>query len=176
MFTFTNPDALLFLLAIPVMIIVHILTFSRARTKAVLFANFEAIKRVVDAKEGLRSAISPSRRVTLLIYRVITFSLIILSVAGTTYWYQGLVTDQDFVIAIDTSPSMLADDVPPNRLEASKESALAFVDEVRGDSRIGIVSFSGTSILTLEPTNDREDSRRAQAPTSLRRSSWRPMS
>ena len=160
MFTFTNPDALLFLLALPVMIIVHILTFSRAKTKAVLFANFEAIKRVVDAKKGLRSAISPSRRVTLLIYRLITFSLIILSVAGTTYWYDGLVTDQDFVIAIDTSTSMLADDVFPNRFEAAKESALSFVDQVRGDSRIGIVTFSGTALLELRPTADRQDARR----------------
>ena len=161
MFTFTNPDALIFLLALPVMIIVHILTFSRAKTKAVLFANFEAIKRVVDAKKGLRSAISPSRRVTLLIYRIITFSLIILSVAGTTYWYDGMVTDQDFMIAIDTSVSMLADDVVPNRFEASKQSALGFVDMVRGDSTIGIVAFSGTSILVLRPTTDRQDTRSA---------------
>ena len=161
MFTFTNPDALLFLIAIPVMIIVHILTFSRSKTKAVLFANFEAIKRVVDAKKGLRSAISPSRRVTLLIYRVIAFSLIILSVAGTTYCYDGMITEQDFMIAIDTSTSMLADDVSPNRFEASKQSALGFVDEMRGDSRIGIVAFSGTAMLVLRPTTDRENARRA---------------
>jgi Ca-activated chloride channel homolog len=161
MFTFANPDALLFLLAIPVMIIVHILTFSRAKTKAVVFANFEAIKRVVDAKQGLRSAVTPSRRVTLLIYRLITFSLIILSVSGTTYWYDGMVSEQDFVIAIDSSTSMLAEDVQPNRFEAAKQSATSFVNSVRGDSRIGIVTFSGTAILALRPTIDRADTRRA---------------
>ena len=155
--TFSNPSALLFLLAIPVMIVVHLLTHGRAKSKAVLFANFEAIKRVVDAKDGRKSATSTSRTFTLLIYRVITFSLLVLAVSGTTFWYSGLATDQDFVLAIDASSSMLARDVEPNRFDAAKQSAVSFVEGLTGGSRVGIVSFSGTAFVAQRPTADRQD-------------------
>lgn len=156
-FTFANPQALLFLIAIPVMIVVHLLTYGRAKTKSVLFANFEAIKRVVDAKKGLRSVTAPSRKLTLLIYRVITFSLVILAVAGTTLWYEGEASDQDFMIALDSSTSMLAADLAPTRFDAAKQSASQFVSSIRGDSQVGVVSFSGTAFLALSPTESRAE-------------------
>lgn len=166
--TFTDPTVLLFLLAIPIMVVVHFLTLRRARTKAVVFANFEAIKRVVDAKQGRRSATATSKRIILLIYRIITYTLIVLAVSGATYWYHGLATNQDFVIAIDSSSSMLAGDIQPSRFAAAKQSALDFIDTLRGASRVGVIGFSGSAFLALSPTTDRADAKRVISGLQIR--------
>ncbi|NSW56016.1 MAG: VWA domain-containing protein [Armatimonadetes bacterium] len=60
----------------------------------------------------------------------------------------------DVVFILDTSDSMLAQDVKPSRLEAAKQAALALINRLQGD-RIGIVVFAGSaymySPLTIDP-------------------------
>jgi Ca-activated chloride channel family protein len=60
----------------------------------------------------------------------------------------------DVVFILDTSDSMLAQDVTPSRLEAAKQAALALINRLQGD-RIGIVVFAGSaymySPLTIDP-------------------------
>ena len=48
------------------------------------------------------------------------------------------------MLAIDISGSMLAQDLKPNRLEASKDVAVQFINK-RSNDRIGLVVFSGES-------------------------------
>ena len=55
----------------------------------------------------------------------------------------------NLVIAVDISRSMLAEDVPPSRLERSKRQARRLVHDLGGD-RIGLVAFAGQS-FTLSP-------------------------
>lgn len=55
----------------------------------------------------------------------------------------------DIVLCIDVSGSMLAQDLTPNRMEAAKEVAAAFVNS-RPTDRISLVIFSGES-FTLSP-------------------------
>lgn len=52
----------------------------------------------------------------------------------------------DIVVAIDTSRSMLANDVAPNRLERAKLEALALKQICRFD-RLGLVAFAGSAFL-----------------------------
>jgi len=61
----------------------------------------------------------------------------------------------DVVLCIDTSLSMLAQDVPPNRLEAAKDAALALIGRLQGD-RIGVVVFAGSSYLYAPLTIDHD--------------------
>lgn len=61
----------------------------------------------------------------------------------------------DVVLVIDTSDSMLAQDVTPNRLEAAKQAALALVGRLEGD-RIGIVVFAGSAYTYTPLTIDNE--------------------
>lgn len=65
------------------------------------------------------------------------------------------------VLAIDTSLSMKADDVSPNRIEAAKAAANLFLDNVPADMNVGIVSFNGTAVVRVAPTKDREVARQA---------------
>ena len=59
----------------------------------------------------------------------------------------------DIIIALDTSNSMLAEDVLPNRLERAKLAIRDLVKKIKGD-RIGLVVFSGTAFLQCPLTLD----------------------
>jgi Ca-activated chloride channel family protein len=61
----------------------------------------------------------------------------------------------DVVLVIDTSDSMLARDVPPNRLEAARNAALSLVAQLPGD-RFGVVVFAGSAYLYAPLTTDHE--------------------
>lgn len=59
----------------------------------------------------------------------------------------------DILFAIDTSNSMLAEDVQPNRLDRSKYAILDFVNQLEGD-RVGLMPFAGSSFLMCPLTVD----------------------
>ena len=59
----------------------------------------------------------------------------------------------DVIFAIDTSKSMLAEDVKPSRLDRAKLSVLDLLNVLNGD-RIGIVAFSGQAFLQCPLTLD----------------------
>jgi Ca-activated chloride channel family protein len=59
----------------------------------------------------------------------------------------------DIMICMDISNSMLAEDIQPNRLEASKMALSRFIDKLQGD-RIGLVVFAGKAFVQLPITSD----------------------
>lgn len=68
-------------------------------------------------------------------------------------WEEAKSRGIDIIFAIDTSKSMLAEDVKPDRLERAKLSVLDLIDVLKGD-RIGIVAFSGQAFLQCPLTLD----------------------
>ncbi|HLC56731.1 MAG TPA: VWA domain-containing protein [Candidatus Nanoarchaeia archaeon] len=146
--TFTYPEYLWLLLLIPVMVGLHFFTLKLSRKKALEFANFEAIERFMGYK-------ILSKNLILLILRLFAILFIIMAIVGINYGYIGKVTDRTFIIAIDSSGSMLATDYNPNRFEAGKEAAINFVDVLPQGTEIGLVSFSGSSLINAVPTIDK---------------------
>src|SRR4051794_11063000 len=59
------------------------------------------------------------------------------------------------MLVTDTSGSMLAKDVRPDRLTAAKVAAQAFLKNVPDDFRVGLVKFGSTAEQMVEPTTDR---------------------
>ncbi|MCK9429684.1 MAG: VWA domain-containing protein [Candidatus Omnitrophica bacterium] len=59
----------------------------------------------------------------------------------------------DILIALDTSKSMLAEDVKPNRFERSKLAIKDLLRNLKGD-RIGLIAFSGNAFLQCPLTLD----------------------
>src|SRR5258706_16424037 len=51
----------------------------------------------------------------------------------------------DIVVAIDTSKSMLAEDIAPNRLARAKLAALDLMQQAKSD-RLGLVAFAGGGV------------------------------
>ncbi|MBI2672805.1 VWA domain-containing protein [Candidatus Woesearchaeota archaeon] len=151
---FNNPDYLWFLLSIPLFIIIYFITERHSKKKALKFANYEAISRITG-----ESIVSTN--IVLLIIRVVILGSIILAISGTVLYYIGPVTDADFVLAIDSSSSMTANDLNPTRLEAAKREAINFVDNLPGKTSIGIISFSGAAFVEQELTDNMNDAKTA---------------
>jgi Ca-activated chloride channel family protein len=137
---FSKPVYLWFLVSIFFLILLHFYSLKHTRKKALKFANFDAIARVTG-EEVL------SKNIFILFIRVCAIFFAVLALTGTTVWYVGQSSDSDFVLALDSSASMIADDFEPNRLEAAKQEAINFVDYVGSKTKIGLVVFSGVSFV-----------------------------
>lgn len=59
----------------------------------------------------------------------------------------------DLLVVLDTSRSMLAQDVKPNRLQRAKWGIRDLVQQLTGD-RIGLIAFAGSSFLQCPLTSD----------------------
>lgn len=82
---------------------------------------------------------------------------LVLAIAGPMWgfhWQEVRSEGIDLVVAIDTSKSMLASDVTPNRLARAKLAVHDLANELRGD-RVALVPFAGTAFLQSPLTLDR---------------------
>ncbi|MBU1321757.1 MAG: VWA domain-containing protein, partial [Nanoarchaeota archaeon] len=142
-----NPMYLWYLLSIPLLIYTHFYLFKHSKKTAMKFANFAALRRVTG-KHLI------TKNIIVLIIRVVILISLIIAASGGELWYEGKVNQNDFVIAIDTSASMAAQDISPTRLEAAKEAAIEFVGSLGSRSNIGIISFSGTTFVETIPIDN----------------------
>ncbi len=91
------------------------------------------------------------------------FSLLLLGIAGLviglanpqigTVAEEGQRKGSDLMILLDVSNSMMAGDLPPNRLENAKRAISQLIDQLRSD-RIGIIIFAGEAYVQLPITTD----------------------
>lgn len=65
------------------------------------------------------------------------------------------------ILIIDTSLSMGADDVRPTRLQAARNAARRFLEQIPEKYRVSIIGFSGRAYVALPPTDDRTLARQA---------------
>lgn len=151
---FSNPEFLWLLLSLPMLVISHFFITKHLRRSAWRFANYEAIDRITGGKPSLTNAMTLSRNISALIIKCAILSLLIFSAAGASLIYYGKGPNTNFVLAVDASSSMLAQDFDPNRIEAAKKAAKLFVDTIAG-GRIAVVSFSGTSFVERQLTRDK---------------------
>ena len=90
------------------------------------------------------------------ILRVITLSMIIIVLSrpqSADFWEERNIEGIDIMLASDVSTSMLAMDLKPNRLEASKDVAKEFVAGRQHDN-IGLTIFAGESFTQCPLTID----------------------
>ena len=59
----------------------------------------------------------------------------------------------DIMILVDVSPSMLVEDIKPNRLEQARREIIDFLRVVKGD-RVGLVAFAGAAFVQCPLTLD----------------------
>ncbi|MDF7826110.1 VWA domain-containing protein [Pontiellaceae bacterium B12227] len=116
------------------------------------------LKRMAD--EGLWATmlplLSPRRQRLKNLLRLLVLALAIAAVARPQWGFRWEAVKQrglSILVALDTSKSMLAQDIKPNRLQQAKWGVRDLVKELRGD-RIGIVAFSGDAFLQCPATID----------------------
>ena len=137
-----------FLVFVPVVVVLHYLGLRSSRQKSLRFANFEAVSKVMG--KGRREPMN----LWMLFSRLLVVVFLVLAVSGATLRYVGEASNSDYVIALDASSSMLAEDLTPNRFVAAKEAALAFIDSLPPRAKVGLVTFGGTSFIRAAPTED----------------------
>ncbi len=88
--------------------------------------------------------------------RLIVMALVILVLArpqSVNRWQDVSTEGIDVMLALDISSSMLAQDLKPNRLEASKDVAIEFISG-RDTDRMGLIVYSGESFTQCPLTTD----------------------
>jgi Ca-activated chloride channel homolog len=128
--------------------------------------------RVTRASRGRILASAPVRSLSSLssatadtaIFLAATLALASLVLAlAQPQWVRQVINPQlkkmDLVFLIDTSPSMRAEDIRPSRLDRALEVIAGFCDRKPERDRIGLVAFTGGSVvlsyLTEDPNNIR---------------------
>ncbi len=145
---FLRPQFLLLLFIIPLLIAIHFITLKSRKREAILFANFEAISRI-------RGIDFYSKNIFILVLSSLIIFFIVLGISGLTIQRELYSSSFSFVIAIDNSHSMSANDLLPTRLDAAKTISTAFVNSANAGTKIGVVSFSGNAIIQQELTDDK---------------------
>ncbi len=125
-----------------------------ARVKQKLIGQFIAA-RLIDALTVGVSAGRQKTRVVLLIAAVVLTVLALARPQMGFSWEEARSRGLDIVVAIDTSRSMLATDVAPNRLRRAQLAALDLKRLARAD-RLGLVAFAGGAFLQCPLTLDDE--------------------
>ena len=91
------------------------------------------------------------------VLRIFALSMIVVAIARPRSSEQMERVDTegiDIVLAMDVSTSMLARDLTPDRISASKDIAIEFISQ-RPSDRMGIVVFAGESFTQCPLTTDR---------------------
>jgi Ca-activated chloride channel family protein len=127
--------------------------FMQKRRQAALekFAAHQLIDRLTRNVSGSRRRY---KNILLLLAVFMCFS----ALARPQYGFQWVDIKRkgiDLLFALDTSKSMLAEDIKPNRLKRAHLAILDFVQQLEGD-RVGLLPFAGSAYLMCPLTLDYE--------------------
>lgn len=153
-FRFARPWVLWGLLAGAVVVLLYLLDLWR-RNRAL--RRFSEPLLLGSTLEGLSTTRSLLRFLAL--RHAFTFAL--LALAGPqlgTRVEEVKARGVDVIVALDVSNSMLAQDLPPSRMEVARRALAQLVDRMKGD-RLGIVVFAGEAYTQLPLTADRSAAR-----------------
>ena len=146
-YLFINPEYF-YLLIIPVVYSIWYFFKRKNINSEILFSNLGSLNKTKTLKNRLRDL--PQ------IFKILAICLLIIALArpqSSTNWEESTTEGIDIVLSMDISGSMLAEDLKPNRLEASKDVAVDFISK-RVNDRIGLVIFSGESFTQCPLTTD----------------------
>ena len=152
--TFAHPKYLFFLFLVPILFFIHFVTLKSGKKIALKFANFEAIARISGVDFF-------SKNITILLLSSLLVCLLTMAVSGLTLHMQLEASSFSFVLAIDSSQSMEADDMYPSRLSVAKDTAIEFVNSAPRTTKIGVVSFAGSALIEQDLTENKDSARAA---------------
>ena len=143
--TFAHPQLLWLLLAPAALLLAHLLP---ARTAAAV--SHPKIPRArlsassFQLLTGTKNALAA--RLILLPLALAALVLALSRPQGRTLATPTVTESRDVLVAVDVSRSMLADDLPPNRLTRARLLVRTLADELKGE-RLGLLPFAGTAFL-----------------------------
>lgn len=148
------PQWLWLLAGVAVLALVYLgLQWRRKSTFTVRFTNLELLDSVAPKRPGWRRHLVAGLFLA-------SLALLVVALARPTR-SEAAPLGPTLVLAIDTSLSMQATDVEPNRLEAAQAAADDLVEGLADNVRVGLVSFNGVATIQVTPTTDHDEVRDA---------------
>jgi Ca-activated chloride channel family protein len=143
------PWALAAVLAVPLLLLARWWFNRRRKRTAITVSSVALIRAALPGRTAWR------RRIP-----VYLFLAGLIALAGGIARPQASVAvpsnDTTILLAIDVSGSMCNTDIAPNRLAVAVDAARGFVEAQEGDTKIGLVAFSGIAGLLVPPTTDKD--------------------
>jgi Ca-activated chloride channel family protein len=147
---FEHPNILWLLLVLPPALLAFFWWAMRSRQK--LLVQFIEARLLSQLTVG----ISPARQKIRFGCLVFAVALLVVTLARPQHGFDLQEVEQrglDIVVAVDTSKSMLATDIAPNRLARARLAALELMQKA-GTDRMGLVAFAGDAFLECPLTID----------------------
>ena len=146
--TFLAPLLLIGLLLVPLLLGLYAWAQRRRSRYAVRFTNLDLLANLAPRRPAWRRHVPPA------IYLAAVVALVI-GLARPSMVVAVPREDATVLLAIDVSGSMKATDVAPTRLDAAREAAQSFIDQLPEGIRVGIVAFASRPVTLVAPTADR---------------------
>jgi Ca-activated chloride channel family protein len=150
------PIGLLALALLPLLVGLLWLQRRRESRYAIRFSNVGVLADVVQSARSPWRFVPPALLLAALAALAVGLARPSISVSAERK--QGTV-----VLALDRSGSMLAQDVTPDRITASRDAAQRFIKAIPDGFRVGVVTFSDSANAAAAPSFDRTGSQRAIA-------------
>lgn len=134
---------------VPVLVLFFVYAFRARRQAMQQFGNLLLLQK-------LAAGVSRKRQIGKLVLLVLAVALLALVLARPqigTKLEEAKREGVDVFIAVDVSVSMLAQDIPPSRLEKAKHEVDNLINRLRGD-RVGVIAFAGTAFVQCPLTLD----------------------
>ena len=145
---FTQPELLLLELLLPLLLLVLLRARRQGRAAALRHS------RLLQQLRGSRSGWQRRTPAGLML---MALGAAVAATARPTIPLWLLSGERTLVLAMDASGSMNAQDVEPDRLSASKQSAKALVDALPPNVRVAVVAYADEARLVQPPTLKRAD-------------------
>jgi Ca-activated chloride channel family protein len=145
---FATPAWLGLLAAVAALAGVYVVLQRRRRHHAVRFTNLDLLAKVAPSRPGWRRHVPAAGMGLALVARGV-------ALAGPSIERRVPKEQATVMLVIDTSASMLATDVAPNRLQSATAAAAEFAADLPARFQLGVVLFDRTARVAVTPTTDR---------------------
>ena len=146
---FTTPLALLGLLFIPIVVAMYLLKLRRDETFVPSTLLWTRLIADVEANAPWQKL----RRSLLLLLQLLLVAILAL-LAARPFFERPAGLARDVVLVIDTSASMAATDVAPNRLEAAKAAVMEALRELPTGGKVSVIAADRSARIVVNETAD----------------------
>jgi Ca-activated chloride channel family protein len=147
--TFRDPAMLAGLVLLPLAALAYLSMQRRRRREAAAFANPDLMPNLVTGRPGWRRHLPP-----LLI--LLALGALVVALARPQRTVAAPQRAATVMMVTDTSGSMNAEDVDPDRLTAAVNAAKKLTDQLPDNFRLGLVTFADFADVQAPPTTDRD--------------------
>ena len=151
--SFAWPIALTGLALVALALIAYLVAQRRRRRYVVRFTNLDLLENVVADSPRWRRHIPA-------VLTLLALSALVVGMARPQVAVAVPREEATVILAMDSSGSMTATDVAPDRMTAAREAASSFVDGLPDGFRVGVVSFSNEADVVVPPTDDHDEALR----------------